>query len=221
MGCRLLRMPTHIPVPYYAQVASPEWAEAVFERGTPAASDPAWQTWGFADPERYAYWCERACGVVCVKMCCEAFGGPALPVSEWVSHALALDGYEIRAGEDGRTVENGWRHQALADLLRGAGLSAECGSANPEQVAAILAGGDLVIASVSYELGTHRPVTRRNGHLVVVLGSEPAAGDLRGFILHNPSGRTAALRENARIDAGRFSRAFSGRIIRVGGSRDR
>jgi hypothetical protein len=208
-----IRLP--FTVPYYAQTASPEWAEAVFERGADPAMDPRWEEWGAADRAEYAAWCGRACGAVCVKMCVEALGGPRLPVMEWVRRGLALDGYATQTGPDGSRVEIGWVHAALVSLIESAGVYAAALRCEPADLCRFAAAGRPAIASVSYELGTALTVTRRGGHLVVVSGADLVHGQPGAYFVHNPSGRTPELRENARIDALRFSEAFSGRAIVV------
>jgi hypothetical protein len=206
-------------VPYYAQVASPEWAEAVFDRGADPRGDPRWSEWAARDPEEYAYWCPRACGPVCVKMCVEALGGPVKPVMDWVRQGLEMDGYEVKIGADGQPVETGWKHKALAELIISNSYYARPLRIAKSEMALHLSMRVLVIASVSYELGTDRPVTQRGGHLVVVTGAEidPQSGEIVSVYLHNPSGRTPALREDARISAERFFSGFSGRGIVVTG----
>jgi hypothetical protein len=76
--------------------------------------------------------------------------------------------------------------------------------------------GRLVIASVSFEIGTDRPITRRGGHLVVVTGIRHLQGQPNSVILHNPSGRGLALQAHAAIPVDRFLQAYSGRAILVG-----
>jgi hypothetical protein len=202
-------------VPYYAQVASPEWAEAVFDRGVDPRGEPHWGEWAACDPEEYAYWCPRACGPVCVKMCIEAMGGVVKPVMGWVRQGLEQDGYEIRQGMDGQPVEVGWRHAALAGLIASSGFFAQFMRIANDKILEYISAGQMLIASVSFEIGTQRPVTRQGGHLVVVTGADTQAGETVNFLIHNPSGRTQDLRENALIPAERFSQAYSGRAIVV------
>jgi hypothetical protein len=77
----IVRLP--YPVPYYAQVASLELAEAIFNQGMDPAQDPRWAESGADTPQEYAYWVERACGVACLKMCVEALGGPVRSLVDW------------------------------------------------------------------------------------------------------------------------------------------
>ena len=63
-----IRLP--YPIPYCAQVASPELAHPIFAGGMDARLDPRWRESGAETAEEYAYWCWRARGPACVKMCC-------------------------------------------------------------------------------------------------------------------------------------------------------
>ncbi len=205
------------PVPYYAQVASPELAQAIFEEGLDPITDPHWPQWGCSSPAEYAYWFDRACGIACVKMVVEALGGPRRPMMDWIRDALNENGYLVTVDENGSPVERGWVHGALANLIKAAGYPASARPATVEEIARFLGEGQIVIASVSYELGKDVPVTHSGGHLVVVTGvSITDVGAVDSFSIHNPSGRLPAYQANARIDAGRFALAYSGRIILAG-----
>jgi hypothetical protein len=201
------------PVPYAAQVASPDLAGDFFDRGRPLVSDPRWAASGAATPQDYAYWADRACGVACVKMAVEAFGGPVQVIARWVQQGLAADGYIIRPGEDGQPVDVGWSHAALAGLIRPYAADCWVQAGSLEDIAQQVASENLVIASVSYEIGTSGPITRRGGHLVVITGLQRTGGQAATVYVHNPSGRSLALRQHARIDADRFLAAASGRLI--------
>lgn len=201
------------PVPYYGQVASPELAAAFFEHGRPLESDPRWAEFGASSAPAYAYWADRACGIACVKMCAEALGGPVRPMMDWIQAGLDLDGYAVTTHENGEKEEIGWVHQCLSDLLAPYAARTWPQAAALDEIVAHLAAGRLVIASVSYQIGTTQPVTRRGGHLVVVTGVERDADGVRALVVSNPSGRTIHLRQNARIPADRFLAGYSGRII--------
>ncbi|HEY3310043.1 MAG TPA: C39 family peptidase [Anaerolineales bacterium] len=200
-------------VPYYAQVASPGLAEAIFVHGLDPQDDPLWAESGADTPQEYAYWVERACGVACLKMCVEAAGGPVRSLVEWARLGFARGGYLIRKNDDGSLHEVGWVHAALAEMARETGLAAEILSAGPDEILFHLRQGHMVIASVSYEAGDNIPITRQGGHLMVVTGAECVAGHLSAFYVNNPSGRRVELQAGARLDLERFSQAYSGRII--------
>ncbi len=208
-------------VPYVCQFASPDLVRELIGGQLPLEHDPRWQEYGADTPADYAHWSLRACGVVCLKMAVDALSGePPRPVMAWVREGLALDGYltEIRPDRPDRPVEKGWKHAALVDLARAHGLWAEAATGlGLSAIIGHLAAGQLVIASVSSELGDSGPITRRSGHLVVVIGLHlDADQQAAALIIHNPSGRTPDLQAGAVIPAGRFLQAFSGRGIIIG-----
>lgn len=210
-----IRLPYHVP--YYAQIASPELAEAIFVRGMDPAQDPRWAESGAVTPQEYAYWVERACGVACLKMCVEALGGPVRSLIDWANLGLERGGYLVRQDEEGNTHEVGWVHSALAKMAQESGLNAEAHPASLEEIPGYLRQGRIVIASVSYEAGDDRlPITKQGGHLMVVIGVECVDGQPVVFYVNNPSGRRAELQADARLSLERFASAYSGRVIVIG-----
>ncbi|HEY9087041.1 MAG TPA: C39 family peptidase [Anaerolineaceae bacterium] len=203
------------PVPYTAQIASPELANEIFEYRLPPEQDPRWAETGARSPQEYSYWVERACGVACVKMSVDALGGPNRPLLDWARAGVKMGGYLIEQGANGETLERGWIHIALARLCQSAGLAAVATPASLEEIVTALRAGQLVIASTSYEIGTNGPVTKRGGHLVVITGAEVHHGQPLAFFINNPSGRYPELQAGGRVPAGRFAEGYTGRIIRV------
>jgi hypothetical protein len=208
----IIRLPYAIP--YYAQIASPELAEAIFVQGLDPTLDPRWAESGAETPQEYAFWVERACGVACLKMCVEALGGPVYSLVDWARAGMKRGGYLIHHDERGSPHEVGWIHSALADLAREVGLTAEAKPASLNEIVDHLQLGCLVIASVSYEAGDDRlPITKKGGHLMVVAGAECEANAVLALYVYNPSGRRADLQVRARLPIDRFVPAYSGRII--------
>jgi hypothetical protein len=208
----------HLPytVPYYAQIASPELAEAIFTQGMDPVLDPRWAESGAATPQEYAYWVERACGVACLKMGVEALGGPRYSLVEWARRGMERGGYLIRTDDYGDSQEIGWVHSALAGMAREVGLRAEARSAGLTEIVHFLQKETLVIASVSFEAGDDRlPISRQGGHLMVVTGAETEGDTPLAFFVNNPSGRRANLQSGARLPVERFAPAYSGRIILI------
>jgi hypothetical protein len=213
MNC--IRLPYAIP--YYAQVASPELAYAIFEDGLDPRRDSRWQQWGCESAEEYAYWVDRACGIACVKMVVEGLGGPQRLMMEWIEGGLERKGYLVTKDANGNPVERGWVHRALAELINACGFQATTRQASMEEIARLVDSGQIVIASVSYELGREGTITHQGGHLVVVTGADVNdEGEVGCFYINNPSGRLGIYQTNARIDAGRFAQAYSGRVILAG-----
>lgn len=204
------------PVPYYAQVADAEHLADYLDFGKDLAQDPHWHDFGAETPAEYAVWATRACGIAAIKSAIEAFGGPCRSMQTWIQQALAIDGYRIDTDTNGQPQEIGWKHQALAELCQQAGIPAAPHKASLEDIAAAIRRGQLVIASVSYEIGTALPITRRGGHLVTITGVILEDETIAAAILHNPSGRRPDLRKNAAIPRQRFLAAFSGRVILIG-----
>jgi hypothetical protein len=202
-------------VPYYAQIASPWLADSFFEKGLNPILDPHWGESGAHSPEEYLYWTNRACGAACVKMAVEALGGERQPLIEWARRGVRLGGYLSEKRSDGSQAERGWLHTALAELVRRAGFFAEARPLALKEFLAILAGGGMIIASVSHEIGTHRTITQRGGHLVLVFGAWVEDHEMAVLVLHNPSGRTPALQAAAQIPAERFAAAYTGRGITI------
>jgi hypothetical protein len=209
-----ISLPYHIP--YYAQIASPELAEDIFTRGLDPVLDPRWAESGAVTPQEYAYWVERACGVACLKMCVEALGGPIYSLLDWARAGVERGAYLVRYDENGDAHEIGWVHAGLADLARESGLRAEAKPAGLNEIIDFLREGYLVIASVSYEAGDDRlPITKKGGHLMVVVGAELDENDLLAFLVNNPSGRRPDLQAGARLAVERFGPAYSGRVILI------
>jgi hypothetical protein len=215
---RMTTLTASYPIPYTCQFASPELVRALINKQIPLEDDPRWADYGAASPQEYAHWAMRSCGVVCIKMAVEGITGkPHGKVMDWVKAGLSLDGY-IADRRNDRPVEVGWKHATLARLAAGHGCHAELVA---DQTLADLArhirAGRLLIASVTSELGEDAPLTRRNGHLVVVYGlTLDEQGAAQSVTLHNPSGRTAALQAGAIIAVERFAEGFSGRGIVIG-----
>jgi len=200
-------------VPYYCQFCSPELVLDIISGRVRAEDDPRWAKFGARTKRQYAYWAWRACGIACLKMAIEALGGPMRPMMYWIEAALAIDGFlQERRAQKGKP--SGWIHRSLAELGRQNGLVGECRApVDTEEIARCLDRRQVVIASVSHELGEWGPVTRNTGHMVVVHGYSRLDGLLEALLVNNPSGRYPELRQNCWIPEKRFSAAFSGRII--------
>jgi hypothetical protein len=201
-------------VPYVCQYASPHLVRALITGDYKLELDPEWHTFGAASPEDYAYWAPRACGIACVKMAIEALTHDlSQPMRAWVQAGLDIDGYLIR-----ESVEIGWKHAALAQLISDCGFYTELSqNLTAAQISDQIRADRIVIASVSPELGREGLITRTSGHLVVVFGIRlTKEGEVSGVFIHNPSGHSPALQKNACIPVDRFTTAFSGRGITVG-----
>ena len=203
-------------IPYYSQFASPELVHDIVNGLLSAREDTRWPQFGADSPEEYEYWSWKACGIAALKMAVEALGLPRRTMMDWIRDALAAGGFiheeDVAAGKP-----SGWIHSALARLAVDSGLQADCAApVDLPGIAAIIDNGSLVIASVSYELGTAGEITRNRGHLVLAHGYSTVGSAVEALLLNNPSGRSPQLRRNCWIPAARFAAAFSGRIITIG-----
>jgi hypothetical protein len=208
-----IRLPYEMP--YYAQLASPDWLSRVFDDGGDPTGDPNWEAFGTTDADEYRYWAPRSCGIACVKMVVEALGGLPRPMMEWVKQGIDREGYRIRSEADGSIKELGWSHTVLAALISAAGFPARSAQTQPAGIICALRRGMPVIVSITFELGTNRPIAQNSGHLGVITGSDLESDQLQAVYIHNPSGRTEALRKYARIPADRFTEGYSGRAILI------
>ena len=202
-------------VPYYAQFQDIENVESYINGACSLLNDPYWKNSGAETVEEYAYWANRACGMVCVKTCIEAFGGPEFPLHTWIQRGLDVDAYLVEKRDGETSIEKGWLHAGLAKVMNAQGLQTKVKPSSTAQLVNDLRHGNLVIASVSFEIGTHQSISHQGGHLVTVIGAMMDGNQIKKLYIHNPSGRTRALRENAAIDIERFEQAFSGRVITV------
>jgi hypothetical protein len=144
----------------------------------------------------------------------EALGGPEHSLVEWARQGVEKGGYLVRHSENGDAHEVGWIHSTLANLAHEVGLHAEARAANLNEIVDFLTQGYLVVASVSYEVGDDRlPITKKGGHLLVVVGAEYDKGGPLAFYVNNPSGRRTELQAEARLTVERFTLAYSGRVI--------
>jgi len=210
-------------IPYTCQFASPDLVRAFVHGEREVVADPCWAEYGASDAAEYAHWALRSCGVVCIKMAVEGItGSEPEPVMAWVRAGLAIDGYltELRPDRPDRPVEKGWKHTSLAQLARDRGCSADLVQGlTLEKIAAHLQFGQVIVASVTAELGEDGLLTRNSGHLVVIYGVALGGdGQVQEMILHNPSRRTPTSQVGARIPVERFMQGFSGRGILIGRS---
>jgi len=201
-------------LPYYAQFASPELIYAYIHEDFDGRYDPRWRDYGTEDIEEYVFWCMRACGIACLKMCLEALVTlPQFPTMiELIRRGVDLGGYIVH-NEQGEFVDFGWYYQPLIKLGEEYGLRGYvCKTLTIDEMCSYLAAGYLVIASVSSEIGERdMGITKRGGHLVLVHGFEWSEQGSEALLVHNPSGRFYELQANAIIPFDRFSDAFAGR----------
>lgn len=217
---RLLRLPdgeyrVGVDVPYIAQYASPELIYDYIHHGYDGAHDPNWMLFGSREPSDYVFWAPRICALAVLKMAIEAFN-PAHQPTLWqlIVEGLRHNGYAVRDAR-GRWIDQGWYVDAQIALAARYGLRAEPHSyVSPLTICHLIRHGWLVAATVTPQIGEREPSGKQyGGHLVLVHGFVWQRGHPTHYILHNPSGRFAELRANARIPADRFRASFAHRLI--------
>jgi hypothetical protein len=147
-------------------------------------------------------------------MAAQAFeSAPAQTLWEMIKAGIVLGGYRIH-DEDGNPVDQGWFYAPLVTLGEQYGLEVGGLSYISElEICRRVCDGWLVAAAVTPEIGETGMAWRYDGHFVLVYGFIWKNHAPETFILHNPSGRTAALQAGARIPAHRFRRTFAHRCI--------
>ncbi len=155
------------------------------------------------------------CGICCVRMIILGLGREAPSLPEM--YQVAFDRYGVFRMVDGHI--QGAFHRQLAEYIQGEfNLSAVARRGlSPDDVAAWIARGHYVIASVSSEIRemSGKEPKRRNGHLVVVYDVQETE-EGRTFVLHNSAGffRTGT-QEAVVVSEKRFAQCFSGNGIIV------
>jgi hypothetical protein len=203
-------------LPYHTQFASPELIEQIIYKKISALDDPRWEEFGASTPQEYLFWAWRACGVVCIKMIAEGMTETEeAPIMDYIQRGMELGGYIVN-NERGEFVDLGWFYHGLLALAAEHGLEGKAIQfSNIYEIALHLADNKVVIAGMrsSAKIGGYDGVTSQGGHLVIVHGFKKENGKLTAFKIHNPSGRTAALRENAWIPADAFNAMYSKRMM--------
>lgn len=204
-----------VTVPYVPQFASANLIHAYIHEGLHGRDDPAWRDFGAADVETYHFWAPRVCALACIKMALGAFSSAQGLPSLWelVEQGLALDGYRAY-DQAGRLVDEGWFYPALVRLGKRYGLAVTGrGYAGVSTICRLVREGWLVAPSVTPELGEYGSLREYGGHMVVVYGFRWARGRCTHVLLHNPSGREAALQADAVIPVARFRQAYAYRLV--------
>lgn len=198
-------------VPYWSQFATPSLAKDILEKRLNPKDDPNWAVFGYETSAEAGYWATRQCGIVCVKMIIASQSDHST-VAELTDECVHMGGYD-------RTTDTGWYYKPLAQLLTRHGVRAKTVSYLPvTMLAQVVANGSLVIASVNPQIiRGDNPITNytKSGHLVVVNGVEIKQHRVKGFVIQNPSGKSASMRENAYITTEQFRKAYGERGIVV------
>lgn len=194
---------------YFAQWQSPELVGPIIRKEISAQQDPQWASFGATTPQEYEFWSWRACGMACLKSILAEWHQLQPTMMILCEEVLSAGGYRFRpdGGLDGLT------YQPFVEYLKrrwGIAASVLAPLSLPE-LRRHVAGGDVVLASVSPQI--RRPniaPQRRGGHLVLVHDLDPD-----GVIFNNPSGDLPSNQQNAYASDGDFGRFFAGRGVLV------
>lgn len=201
---------TRTQIPHRSQYASPELAGELQSGRLAYEDDPRWREFGARTPGEYRRWARCGCGMACLQMILAARGEPQIaPIAELGRRAISYGAYEAEpAAGFGPLIYAGFVTFADAEFGLRARVAAPL---SLEELAAAVAGDEVVIASVSAEIrALAQEPSRRGGHLVLV--HESADGRLR---FHDPAGDTPATSEGVWLDRADFERFYAGRGIAV------
>jgi hypothetical protein len=197
-------------IPYRSQYASPDLAGELQSGRLAYEDDPRWSEFGARTPQEYRRWARCGCGMACLQMILAARGEPEIaPIAELGRRAIPYGAYEAEPPAGfGPLIYAGFVAFADAEFGLPARVAAPL---SLDELAAAVAGGEVVIASVSAEIRALAPQpARRGGHLVLVHDSRD--GRLR---FHDPAGDTPASSEGVWLSSVEFERFYAGRGIAV------
>lgn len=192
-------------VPYVSQFASSELMAGFVDGSVPVISDPAWASTGASDPEHYAFWAWRMCGMACLTMVLEARGTPCPPLVPLAEECARHGGYVVHPDRVDGLIYAPFVEWVGARFGLAASVRTDL---DVEAVVESVASGAVVIASVHPSIRTPEgpAPAQPGGHLVLVFGTS----DDGALVLHNPSGRP-----HSRVARADFVKFFAGRGVVV------
>lgn len=200
-------------VPYVCQFASPNLAKDILEKHLDAKDDPNWRIFGYKTQEESSYWAWRQCGICCVKMALDYYGIDK-PVATLTEEGVRLGGYDT-------DNDQGWYYKPAAKLLGEFGVLAKVvPHFTIKMLAKHLLFNNLAIISVNPEIiRSDKVITNRDksGHLVLAVGFRIKNNKIKGFFIHNPSGKSKDSQGYAFISIERFKQAYGQRGISISG----
>jgi hypothetical protein len=213
--------PAHENVAIRTQYASPGLISEIIYHHRDAGDDPEWRASGAVDLAEYRHWCRRVCGMACLQMILQHRDGTAPALLPLLRGAMRHGAY---VEQDDGSVK-GMIYAPFAEYI-GAdfGLTGQVHpdrsldrlltDLRPVQPEGIDGGwaGRMIMASVHREIRRpDRPAPGRGGHLVLIIGHDPAAGTVT---FHNPSGHTPAA-QAATLATTVFESFYAGRAVTV------
>lgn len=148
-----------------------------------------YRSMGFGNKEDCEYWKNSACGVLCLRMAVESWGGSVIGIKKYIDEGVAIGAYSHK---------NGWNHAGLAELAGKFGLSASNSvSLKTESIKDCLVKGGLVMISIKTAFKTKRNWRekiffwrKRGGHLCLISGFETQNRRITGFRVQHTSIRS-------------------------------
>jgi len=200
----------HEHISVRTQYASPDLIEAIAYDGLDPAADPRWAETGAIDQAEYARWCRHCCGMACLQMVLAHRDGSAPSLLALLRAGLPYGTYS--STPDGSI--RGLFYAPFVDYVRAE--HSLHGEVHPhldlDGMFDQLDIGRLVLASVHKEIRRpDRPAPGRGGHLVLVIGHDPA---MDSVFFRNPSGHTQQARE-ATMPTAVFEPFYGGRGVSV------
>jgi hypothetical protein len=200
-------------VPYRSQYASPELASELQSGRLAFEQDPRWREFGAGSPVEYMRWARCGCGMACLQMILAARGGEDAvpPLVELGRRAIGYGAYEAEPPAGfGPLIYAGFVDFVAAEFGLRARVAAPL---ELDELAGAVAGGEVVLASVSAEIRSLTPAPkRRGGHLVLVLDR---SSDGRAICFHDPAGDSAESARGVWLALEDFERFYAGRGVAV------
>lgn len=203
-------------IDYLNQFGSRENVREVLDRKIrPSANFADWRSFGAESAEEFDGLAYEICGMTCLSMVLRYFGTADVGPVELFRRSLGYGCYVIppKGGEI-----KGLFHVPFVRFLHDefglVGRSLQF--VGPYVIADEIAKGNMVMASVNWEIRETEPrPQRRGGHLVLVTGAAKNAWRLKGFTIHNPSGTNPENQSHHFVDLKNFEKCFSGNIISI------
>ena len=199
-------------VPYQSQFASPELTDVILENKISGENDRNWSSFGFKNPQEYAFWSLKICGMACLKMILEFYNLSNKSIAALTNEGLNLGGYDLKNNK-------GWFHKPLLKQAKLYGLKGYITARfGVNSICELILKKKFFIASVNpFIIRFDKNITNAElgGHLVLVIGFRLKNGKCEGFFINNPSGKTDDTRTKAFIPMEIFKKAYGGKGIAI------
>ncbi|MBN3833552.1 C39 family peptidase [Burkholderia sp. Ac-20344] len=200
-----------IEVPYFSQWESRTLIRQFLSLELRSEEDPLWRNSGASSPDEYAQWSPHICGIACLKMVLAHRTTRVIPLLELVREAVTLGVYQPELGEKGKRLLYRPFVRWISERFQIEGRVVE--HTESSSIEPKLREGHMLMASVHPGIrhtGFEPPA--RGGHLVLVLGVNPATDE---WVFHNPSGFEQCTQEYVAMQRSTFDRYFANRGILI------